>query len=486
MLVEMPQSQKNAPEGAFFSSLVRGAKSPTSSSEPDERPWKQRYFTDIEKAKRINAIGTKAVFERREWSNEYRVRFQSELCSMQSPPVQSGDRVTKRLSDRATRKIIDSALYTAAKKGGFSTFITFTVRPEFRDLAETGELQKHLSRTIDAMQKMFQRGWVAKEVQRPDKTVKPCKRKINAKQHEKEYLNPETGEAYSVCCIGENKVSEADYQRFNLRPQKLDYIWVMEMPKNEQGENNPHFHMLLRWTVDKKYFRAWAKRIEEIWKLGFAKIEKVRSQSAAGQYILKMAGYLSKGSDDDSEQGTIKGNRYNISKTARAPAWEILGQAEWGIMGYILKQLTPVVKSKRRRLKPKLKECKETLKNRPRRLKSRLTAKLLTQLNKVEKEFSQVSIAKNCVILKTKAKFDAFMQWAQKMGYEKKEKPPCRGALIREKMRRRYEQLKKYAFYEKYCQPSVDALEEYEHRIVDGMLVAVRRWPFVNEAYPTH
>ncbi|MCS6237996.1 hypothetical protein G3495_23350, partial [Shewanella baltica] len=48
----------------------------------------------------------------------------------------------------------------------------------------------------------------------------------------------------------------------------------------------------------------------------------IKSANAAGGYLLKALGYLTKG--EKADQGEIKGNRYNISKGARAEPWETI------------------------------------------------------------------------------------------------------------------------------------------------------------------
>jgi len=105
----------------------------------------------------------------------------------------------------------------------------------------------------------------------------------------------------------------------------LDYMWVAEQPKNDKGEDNPHVHLMMRWRVEKKYFRAWAARLESLWGKGFAKLEKINNPNAAANYILKAVGYLTK-SGEASDQGEILGNRYSISASARAPKWECIGE----------------------------------------------------------------------------------------------------------------------------------------------------------------
>jgi hypothetical protein len=99
------------------------------------------------------------------------------------------------------------------------------------------------------------------------------------------------------------------------------YIWVAEAPTNAEQKQNPHVHVLMNWTVPWPIFPQWCRKIEQLWGNGFAHAEKIRSKNAAGEYILKAINYVTKGSNAQ-EQGTITGNRYNISRAARAPGWE--------------------------------------------------------------------------------------------------------------------------------------------------------------------
>ncbi|MGI2149369.1 rolling circle replication-associated protein [Shewanella baltica] len=227
----------------------------------------------------------------RAWSNEYRLRVQADMPPSDAPPQQSGDRVTSDLSSRGARNILDAGAYMAAVKGGFTTFLTLTFNSEARERIISGDstIGAECSRFFDAASKMYQRGWSA------DGAV----------------LKTENG----FDCIGATDFVEPI-------GDKLDYLWVAEAPKNKQGEVNPHCHVLLRWQVEPYLFHDWAKRIENLWGQGFANLQRIKSANAAGGYLLKALGYLTKG--EKADQGEIKGNRYNISKGARAEPWETI------------------------------------------------------------------------------------------------------------------------------------------------------------------
>lgn len=176
---------------------------------------------------------------------------------------------------------------------------------------------KEMSRFIDAAKKMYQRGWVA------DHTVK---------------IDQDSGQKY--CDLANEKVAKY-VQPSDVGPSNkaadFHYIWVAECPANEDGEPNPHVHVLLRWTVPEHLFSPWARRLEKIWGHGFANLERIKKPKAAGSYIIKAVGYAAKG--ENADQGLIKGNRYNIAKCSRAPAWETLASFEAGNMTAIIKEL---------------------------------------------------------------------------------------------------------------------------------------------------
>ncbi|MDW2141807.1 hypothetical protein H7696_05480 [Vibrio alginolyticus] len=176
---------------------------------------------------------------------------------------------------------------------------------------------KEVSRFLDGAKKMYQRGWVA------DHTIQ---------------IDTDSGQKY--CDLTHEKVAKyvqpSDVGPTN-QPADFHYIWVAECPANEDGEPNPHVHILLRWTVPEHLFSPWAKRLEKIWGHGFAKLERIKKPKAAGSYIIKAVGYAAKG--ENADQGLIKGNRYNIAKCSRAPAWETLASFEAGNMTAIIKEL---------------------------------------------------------------------------------------------------------------------------------------------------
>ena len=297
--------------------LVKASKSPTEPEEQLNRAFaKQKFLIDQERIFHnhrwmlqtgetsapsvsehehkkqitpINARGCRAVIEFREWAEEWRIRTEVDGQNMQ-PPEQAGDRISDMLSNRGARKIAESCAYMTAKRGGYKTFVTGTFSSEARERIASGEttIQKEVSRTMDAMQKMYRRGW-----------------------------------------------TRNDGKRVEGKDDTLGYCWVVEVPKNEEGEDNPHVHMLLGWRVAYSDFQDWAERIERLWGNGYFHLEKINDSTCAGAYMAKAAGYLSKAADQP-DQGTVTGNRYGISACARAPEWEKIGVHQLHCMSQLI------------------------------------------------------------------------------------------------------------------------------------------------------
>lgn len=233
-----------------------------------------------------------ARISHREWSDEYRIRVQADINPSDPPPQQAGERTTKDLSSRGARNILESGAFVSAVRGGYTTFLTLTFDNDARSRIINGDttIGSECSRFFDALNKMYQRGWSTDN-------------QVLSSQH-------------GFDCIGASEVIPPSRD-------KLDYLWVAECPKNKKGELNPHCHVLLRWSVEPYLFHDWASRIEKLWGYGFAKLERIKHADAASGYLLKALGYLTKG--EKTDQGEINGNRYNISKAARAPKWELIG-----------------------------------------------------------------------------------------------------------------------------------------------------------------
>lgn len=294
-----------APEAGFFvavghaerdsaSRLVKASKSPTRTGEGIRGPIRDAVTPP-------GTPGAYAVLQFREWSDEWRVRCRVEPLSVLAPPQPDGPRVTESLTLRGARKIMESCAFVAETEGGYSTFLTLTLDAEARARLDAGQtLQSEVSRFFDAMQKAYSRGMVASD--------------------------PETGEPVQI----EGRPLGA-----------LQYCWVAEVPDTidtatgEVGAPNPHVHVLMRWRVPRRQFRAWAARIESIWGQGFAHLEKIKDGTAAAAYMMKAAGYLTK-AQGKADQGRIRGNRYAISKPARAPDWVTVQEWQLHAMGRLI------------------------------------------------------------------------------------------------------------------------------------------------------
>ncbi len=218
-------------------------------------------------------------------------------------------------------------------------------------------VQKEVSRFMDAAQKMYQRGWRSgkfEERHYPWGKVACLERNPKGRKIRGARLVGDGGGLAGDMAGSDQAV--ADFSTFNnvndlvkkgkdpivaegnycpVQPERLHYCWVAESPKNEAGEDNPHIHVLMRWRVPRFLFREWAFRLEQLWGLGFAHLEKIKDPENAGAYMAKAAGYLTK-AEGRSDQGRIRGNRYGISKCARAPGWACVERSELGIMGHLI------------------------------------------------------------------------------------------------------------------------------------------------------
>ena len=316
---------------------------------------------------------TKVIFEHKPWADEYRVRTKCEMPITTRPPEHTGERVTTSLTIAGAQKMAESCRYVHKKRGGYSTFATLTLDEEARERVKAGEtVQKQLSRFLDAMQKIWKRGWVEN---------------YEGTEHR--------GEAHG--------------------DEPLDYCWVIENPKNADGEDNPHVHIMLRWRVPYKDFQAWAQRIERLWGQGFAHLEKIKEPEKAGAYMAKAAGYMTKGQDGD--QGEVRGNRYGISKPARATGWECVGIYDAGIMGTLINDVHEFFQleygpkiARREFLKRKLDETPKTDKGQRKRIGEALEAvrSELTDEKKLPVRPSKYSLTMVGVNA-----FRSFLNWAK-------------------------------------------------------------------------
>jgi len=190
-----------------------------------------------------------------------------------------------------------------------------------------------------------------------------------------------------------------------------------------QGEPNPHVHMLMRWRVDYRVFKAWSARIENLWGMGFAHLEKIKDGNAAAAYMMKAAGYLTKGKENENgepSQGIVRGNRYGISKEARAPDWVTVSETQLHAMGHLIADVHDFLTMRcnaeyaaRRKLNAALDKTPKQHKGKRRAIGKKL-ANVREILNKLP-----IVASKYQVILKGKEAYHTFLNWAQSPGYWK-------------------------------------------------------------------
>lgn len=330
--------------------------------------------------------GTKTVIERRQWKGYDKFRVRTEVDTRPKVTAPEGKRNTTQLTRRAANKIADSCAFVAMERTGYSTFVTLTFNDEQREQINSGAvtIQKEVTRSLDGFKKVYERGM------------------------------PKEG-------IPGNS-------------DEFDYCWVVEIPKNSAGEDNPHVHLLMRWQVKHDQFQAWAKRLETLWGHGFAHIEKIKNPIDAGAYMAKAAGYFTKAQGNDS-QGEVQGNRYGISKNARAPDWETFSECQMHVMGQLIQDIKESLEEeyghlyeKRRALNSRKDQVNQELKTAKARANSQYAptsdklAKLTKERLMIGNALSKVrtdiqAIPARCngyqLIIDGAANFYAFNGWAQ-------------------------------------------------------------------------
>ena len=224
---------------------------------------------------------------------------------------------------------------------------------------------KEVSKFFDNAQKIYQRGFVPEFIETKAPDINGYNQKIVCISQNND--KTPVGMAATMYCP-ELIEHDDSFEKYSHRKHHdselldkirgeqeisppLDYMWVAEQPENDQGEKNPHVHVMMRWQVNSQIFQAWAKRLEKVWGNGFAKLERIHTAEAASNYLLKAVGYLTKGSVND--QGEILGNRYGISASARAPKWECIGEFYADNFLAILGELREKLERKKAKLRAK-------------------------------------------------------------------------------------------------------------------------------------
>jgi len=229
------------------------------------------------------------------------------------------------------------------------------------------------------------------------------------------------------------------------------YCWVVEVPKNEQGEDNPHIHMLMNWSVEFKDFKAWASRIEGLWSHGYFHLEHINDPEAAGAYMAKAAGYMTKAEGAD-DQGKVSGNRYAISTAARAPDWVTISVQEMGIMGRLIRETYDHIQHKYSSdywKRKKLNEKRDQVIKRARAVQAAdpdnrypekakaLRVKIGESLQKVRAKINAIPIraSKYQLIIKDKYTFFKFLQKAEAVGWGSDAPPSTKWIYIQKRLR---------------------------------------------------
>lgn len=386
-LFDLQSQGKKALSEAERISLVKASKSPTrakpATCERDLSIYEP--IVELESLKPVfeaNSIGPGryTVIQYREWSDEYRILTRVET-SLTAPPLNDGPRYSDMLTTRGARKITESCYYMATCHGGYKTFVTGTFSQSVREKIAAGRttIQREVSRTMDSLQKMYQRGWITTDGRRVAGSDKP-----------------------------------------------LAYCWVVEIPKNENGEENPHVHMMVDWRVDQKLFGEWAARIESIWGNGYFHLEKIRDPLCAGAYMAKAAGYMTKGAKQD-DQGTVRGNRYGISNPARAPGWYTTTESELGIMGRLITDMNERCQAKYGNLYSSRSQLKKSLENCPKKHKAARRA-IGKKLQDVREKINRIPIiaSKYQLIFKGSLALYSFLGWAVGAGWSATKRPTSR------------------------------------------------------------
>ena len=304
---------------------------------------------------------TKIHLQRRDWSQEYRVLQTFQPRPSDAPEQQAGDRFTEKLTGRAVTKIFEAGAYVSTCKEGFKTFGTLTFNEERRrrvlgqaEITAEGlpfcplkedkkgrlinpntTMGAEVARFFDGVKKLYQRGvWLYETAKDENSGAEYC-------PITPIFTDSNSGAPYSKIETNFSAQDVTGYQRrWASTAERQDdflYLWVAECPGDEEtGTPNPHVHFLMQWNTEKNIFRAWAERIEALWGNGFCKLERIKKAEAASGYLIKAIGYAAKGKN--ANQGIIKGNRYNMARAARAPAWETLQTFEAENMAGIIKE----------------------------------------------------------------------------------------------------------------------------------------------------
>lgn len=236
------------------------------------------------------------------------------------PPLHEGIRQSDRLSSNAVRTILGAARKADRQGEGFRVFWTFTVRDDERPAVAAGDLvlSAEIRRVLDA----FKHYLLRRDIER-GQVIEECR----------SVLNPQTRRWNTVerCYAGVRT--------------PFEYAWVAECPprgaKDEvgsrgtiEGTRNPHVHLISPFVWDPtprrpgQTLRDWKRQkkaewmefaayVERLWGHGWVHMEFLRVPAAAGRYMLKAAGYISKGQNEARPPEPITGQRWAVSYGVR-------------------------------------------------------------------------------------------------------------------------------------------------------------------------
>ena len=248
--------------------------------------------------------------------------------SSHKPPAQSGERWTEHLSDNAKREIEKSSIYMNKVGKGYRTFATLTLTQEWRAQLEKWDQEPKGSDARESIGKLVTKFInVLQQRHRNGLTIKEHYRRNGKQRKGGSYVADGSLFKGRIDTPGQSTkwtpIKRRASFKIRAKHQPFQFIWVAECPTNKDGEKNPHIHILMNWHVRKDEFHAWSMWIEKTWGKGFAKLEKIRKPAAAACYMAKAARYITKG--NTSDQGRIRGNRYNIARDARPPKSRLIG-----------------------------------------------------------------------------------------------------------------------------------------------------------------
>ena len=289
-------------------------------------------------------------------------------------------------------------------------------------------IQREASRFFEAMGKMYRRGWSHQEARRKGNDTRSADGALYTPirwetvrvpgspetMYRVGHLDPDSGRPFTP-------LEDGPQTALRWEAEPLDYLWVAESPDridHETGEvtgENPHLHVMIRWRVPKRHFRAWAHRVECLWGQGMAHLEKIKEPEKAGAYVAKAAGYLSKAQGKD-DQGTIRGNRYGISQRARAPDWTEEERYQLGVMGWLLAEAAEKWEEHHGEKVQRRERLKRQLEQADTRERRQKIGRMLEQVRGELEPLPRVS--KYTAILKGDQQLERFMQWARRQGFE--------------------------------------------------------------------